>query len=342
MRRRGISIITGMLFLMSAGNLAGQQADFTQYYLNLPAINPGFTGVEDFIDVKMAYRQGWNGFGAKNSDYYLSLYGALKSSIQSTLRNNSLRISDPTIFNEIQNNKDLRSKLRRKHGVGGVIEGKDIGTFKSTRLAINYAYHLPVSGKVNWSLGTSLGYHNRRVNFSGYTVRDEINDLFYQQLLLSGNGNNNTFLIDFGTSVYTQDMYVAFSSTGLVAKEISSSSEFQLEAIQSYAVQAGKIFTVSPSVEISTGARADYSDLYDLIWSVNARMRYNKFIYLGASYQDKVKASAIFGLILDGKYNINYAYDYYTSSSSNFRVSVHEVIVGIALFNQYQLSNRMW
>ncbi|MEZ4945871.1 MAG: PorP/SprF family type IX secretion system membrane protein [Cyclobacteriaceae bacterium] len=330
------------IMLLSLVKVSGQNTDFTQYYLNMPSINPGFTGIEDFTDMKMSFRQGWNGFGAKNSNYYVSAYGALKSSIQSTLRNNSLRISDPSVFNEIQNNKELRSKLRRKHGLGGMIEGKDIGSFKSTRIAMNYAYHLPLSSTVNWSLGTSLSYQNRSVNFSGFTVRDELNDLFYQQLLRSGNGRNNMFLIDFGTSIYTQEMYFAFSSSGLVTKEISGDNEFQLETIQNYTFQAGKIFSVSPSMDLSTGTRVDYSDLYDLNWSLNARLRYNKLIYLGASYQDKIKTSGIFGVTIDGKYNFNYAYDFYTSTSSNFRVSVHEVVIGIALFNQYQLSTRMW
>lgn len=343
MKDLAIKFVIGIVIvMMSLGHSSGQSADFTQYYLNMPSINPGFTGIEDFTDTKMSFRQGWNGFGAKNSNYYVSAYGALKSSIQSTLRNNSLRISDPSIFNEIQNNKDLRSKLRRKHGLGGMIEGKDIGSFKSTRIAVNYAYHLPISSKVNWSLGTSLGYQNRRINFTGYTVRDELNDLFYQQLIKSGNGSNNTFLIDFGTSIYTPEMYFAFSSTGLVTKEISGDNEFELETIQNYTIQAGKIFAVSPDMDLSTGARVDYSDLYDLTWSLNARLRYNKLIYLGASYQDKVKTSGIFGVTIDGKYNFNYAYDFYTSTSSNFRVSVHEVVIGIALFNQYQLSTRMW
>jgi len=334
-----LKIASSVIIISSVlcGHLIAQEIDDTQYYLNLPSVNAGFTGIENFTDVKLSVRQGWNNFGIINSSYYLSAYGSLNSSFQSILRNNSLRISDPSIYNEIQNNKELRKKLRRKHGLGGMIRGRNIGPYKATMLFVNYAYHIPLSAKLNLTLGSVFGYNNRRIDYTGYTVRDDFNDLFYQQLISSGQGVNNSMTIDFGVTGYTENMYFAISSTGLVKKETRNDNAFGFDALQGYLFQSGKVFALSPNMELNAGVKVGYLETYDLNWGINARFRYRKVVYAGISYENKVKTSALLGATLEGKYNINYAYDYYTSAATNFKISVHEIIIGVSLFNKYQL-----
>ncbi|MBK8292821.1 MAG: type IX secretion system membrane protein PorP/SprF [Flammeovirgaceae bacterium] len=48
-----------------------QEDDYTQYYLNLPAMNAAYTGMDDYLNVNTGVREGWNNFGVENSNLYL-------------------------------------------------------------------------------------------------------------------------------------------------------------------------------------------------------------------------------------------------------------------------------
>lgn len=156
-----------------------RENDFTQYYLNLPAINPGFTGMNEYMDMRSGIREGWNNFGIKNNNGYLSAYTALGNANRSGRKNNSLRISNPTLFDEVQKDK----KFRRRMGLGGMLSQRTVGPYRSVTESVNFAYHLPVSSKLSLSLGTKVGHMNQRIDFTGLTVRDDVNDVFYNSLI---------------------------------------------------------------------------------------------------------------------------------------------------------------
>src|SRR6267378_1612907 len=107
------------LLLLSAHGQA-QEIDYTQYYLNLAGVNAGFTGMEDYMDLKMAYRIGGNDFGVKNNNVFVSAYGALGASKQIALKRNSLRISNLQAFEEHLSDR----RWRRRHGIGGMVTSR--------------------------------------------------------------------------------------------------------------------------------------------------------------------------------------------------------------------------
>ena len=207
---------TSAILLLITNGLFAQEINYTQYYLNLAGVNSGFTGIEDYLDVKMGVRQGWNNFGEKSSNVYLSIYGTIKNSNLSPLKNSSLRLSNPEYVKRIVSDK----ALRRKQGIGGMVTSKDIGLYKSTSLIANYAYHLPVSKKINWSLGAKVGLVNQKIDFTEYTVRDEIKDVFYQQLKNARQGSENMVIADFGSAIYSNNFYLGVSSSNLLLKHV--------------------------------------------------------------------------------------------------------------------------
>src|SRR5258708_7056059 len=139
------------LLLLSAQGQA-QEIDYTQYYLNLAGVNAGFTGMEDYLDLKMAYRIGGNDFGVKNNNVFVSAYGALGTSAQLALKRNSLRISNLGAFEEIQSNR----RLRRRQGIGGLVTSRTVGPYTSVSLNVNYADRVPVANRLNLCLRTRI------------------------------------------------------------------------------------------------------------------------------------------------------------------------------------------
>lgn len=330
-------------FLLSLGLMImglrsyGQQQAFTQYYLNLPSVNPGFTGMEPYLDVKSAFRQRWNGFEDKNNSIYLSGYASLGRTSPTVFKNNSLRISNPEAYDKVASS----SSLKRMHGVGGMVTSQTIGPFKSMSANLNYAYHLPVSRNLSLSMGTRVRYINYDINLNGYTFREE-SDPFIDMLKDSNGGKQQQFVGDFGMTLYSDKFYMGFSSSDLISENMSGGELLQLTSDASYHATTGAQFSLSPIIDLYPGARVSYSDLYGVTWEANARIRYSEMIYLGLAYENDVKAALLFGLTFENKYSINYSYDYYLNDLKEFTTGNHEFTLGIAIFNKYSTPARLW
>ena len=331
-------LISACLWLIPSLRVFAQEVAYTQYYLNPAGVNPGFTGMEDYMDLKLAFRQGWNDFGVRNDNLFVSAYGPLGTSRRLAIKRNSLRISSVPALEQ----EKVARRLRRRHGVGGMMSSRYVGPYSSSNVSVNYAYHLPISKEFTVSLGTKIGYGSQRIDFNGYTVRDEINDLFYQQLKVSSPGNQNSFSLDFGSVIYSSRFYVGFSSTNLIMKYVGGNNLLSISSKRQYVLQTAYNFKLSENVILNSGLKLSETYGYDLNWSVNSRIRYKQFIYIGAAYDNVSKISLLFGLAASKNFSINYSYDHYISNMGSLNVSVHELIVGIALFNKYESPARLW
>ncbi|MBX2945176.1 MAG: PorP/SprF family type IX secretion system membrane protein [Cyclobacteriaceae bacterium] len=316
---------------------SAQEDDFTQYYLNLPAVNPAFTGVDDFFSINAGVREGWNDYGIQNDNSYFSFFGALNTGSRSGRRNNSLRTSDPSLFEKIQN----ENKFRRRHGLGGIVTSRKVGPYKSFGSFLNYSYHLPLTSRLSASLGSRVGFTNQRIDFSGLQVRDDVNDLFYQSLLLAGQGTQNTLLMDFGMVVYSKRFFLGFSSDNLLARMMNGDGLFSLNSGVRYSAQVGAFLPLNAEWMISPGIFTTYKEGYDLRWAANLRLKYKDFIYVGSAYEPDLKTSLLFGLNTN-RLSINYAYDMYMGGLDNFNITTHELILGITVYNPYKLKPRFW
>jgi type IX secretion system PorP/SprF family membrane protein len=330
--------IYSTLILVAIGySVFAQENDFTQYYLNLPSVNPGFTGMNEYLDLRAGVREGWNTFGIKNSNLYLSAYTALGNANRSGRKNNSLRISNPGALTEIQ--KD--NKFRRRMGLGGMVTERTVGPYKSVTAAINFAYHLPVSTKLSVALGTRAGFMNQRLNLDGYDLRDEVNDVFYNSLQSANQGTQNTATIDFGALLYSNKFYLGISSNNLVAERFNGEFLFDLNDGTRYRVQTGAYFSLNEELSLAPAVTTIYAEGYDLRWSATMRLRYKELLIVGAGFEPDSKFSLLFGAS-SKNLSIGYSYDIYTSSLTNFNANTHEIVLGLALFNKYKLKPGFW
>lgn len=328
-------------FLLQVGNCQSQDLEYTQYYLNLPGLNAGFTGIEDFWDLKMSFQQSANNFNAPNKSLYISSYGTVNSDFKSSMKNNSLRTSDPNSYNEIASNRNLRKKLLRRHGVGGMLYNRTMDNYQSFTASMNYAYHLPISKTHHVTVGTSLRYTGQQIGFQNLTVRDDVHDLYYQQLVKSGKGRMDMVVVDFGSVIYSDKFYLGISSSGLVNHAVGS-GDFDGYLLSNYSLQTSRFLSLSKDLELSPMVKLDYSSVNGLTEALTARVRYKRLVYIGAGYKSNGKLSGLLGFTLDGKYNFNYSYDHYFGTLENFNIDIHEVVFGISLFNKYGLSSKIW
>lgn len=332
-----ISMIA-IFLLVSMTNGFCQKPSFTQYFLNLPSINPSFTGFEPFLDVKSAYRQRWNNFTEDNSSFFLGMYGAIGKTSPTSYKNNAPRISNPRLYGKLAE----KNSLRRLHGVGGMVMANRIGPFQALTLSLNYAYHLPLTRESSLSMGTKIAYKSYKIDFQELTVRHPNEDQFYQQLINSSEGKQQQIVGDFGITFYNEKFFLGVSSSNLIPQQLGKDELLKIATDPSLELVAGTELSLSPQMELYPGMLITHSKINDTSWEANLRVRYNKLIYLGAAYENKVKAALLFGLTFDSRYNINYSYDYYLNDLKDFDLGNHEFTLGLAIFNKYSQEPRLW
>ncbi len=318
---------------------AAQEIDHTQYYLNLPGVNPAFTGMEEYLDLRFSHRQGFNDFAVKNNYSFVSGYTTLNKSARTALTNNAPRMSNPAGFEKLQQSR----RLLRKHGIGGMVTTRTYGPYQATSINLNYAYHLPIAKNVTMSFGTKAGYFNERISPDGLTVR-EANDAFYQQVLATSQGNSSKFLLDFGYTLYTKNFYFGLSSMNLVSNHVNGNETLDLQQPTRFSAQLGVIsIPIGEDFSVNPGARVLYSSGYPVVVSGYARIRFRDLVYVGGGYtSSNPKLSLLFGLRLNGSFSVNYAYDKYLSDLNNFNITVHEIVLGMAMFNRFQIKSHLW
>src|SRR3982751_6784723 len=91
-----------LLLLASTRAQAQQQAQYSQYMNNNYILNPGATGVEDYIDVKFSYRTQWTGLEGAPKTYYASITSSL----------GKWRTTDK---------RTMRDRRRPFHAIGGLV-----------------------------------------------------------------------------------------------------------------------------------------------------------------------------------------------------------------------------
>ena len=160
-----------------------------QYFQNLPAFSPAFTGANDYLDIRTGFRKQWAGFDGSPSTGFLSIYSPIRLK-KNPYKANSLRSSSQAQYykgGKINNDRNGDTRL----GIGGYVLVDDQGPLTETEGMLSFAAHVPVAERTYLSLGVSAGILNSSIDLNDITVVDELNDAVY--LSYVNNGASNSF-----------------------------------------------------------------------------------------------------------------------------------------------------
>lgn len=324
-----------VVMLISLGEVNGQGKILTsQYFQNLPAYSPAFTGAHDFLDIRTGFRKQWAGYSGAPQTGYISAYGALYPG-HNRHQKHSLRVSDPSEYEGTK--KNTGSKL----GIGGYILSDQAGSLKLLESMLSVAAHIPVADHKYLSLGMSTGITNNRVDLEDLTVIDPINDPTYLSYVNSG--NSNTFLnMSASIGYYSDRFYVSYGMMQLVNSLLSGNDEVNNEgASVRHNILAGFRIHMTDKLELLPNVFYRLEKNASSFFDVGARLRYNKNLTGGLAYRNDDTYIMMLGLTMSDKISLGYSYEYKTASTSQFNNSSHEIVLGIKLFN-YAKYTPMW
>jgi len=337
MKRSLLVILSFLICSLSYGQL---RRDFTQLYRNAPYYNPGFAGIEDFFEINAAAQQAWSNYDDNQASFFVSAYGRIGNHNPVVYEQNSLRISDPSRYRDIAR---TRKDVYRKHGIGGRVTVVSVGPLIQQQAMFTYAYHLPLTTELRLSFGTNLAFNRQQINLQDYTVRNEDNDLFFQELIRQGDGSSNAFDAGFGAVLYGDRFFAGLSARSLVSAEISNSLQVEsLEPFTTYTFIGAMDFDLSEHVVLRPGLRADYSFASDMVLQPNVSVRWRDVLSAGAYYQFDKAFTMMVGIQLSDGLRLGYSYDHFVGDLSLLNQNNHELTITFFVNNKYGISSFLW
>ena len=311
------AIILSIFFVLISVMAFSQDRLLTsQYYQNLPAHSPAFTGANDFLDIRLGYRSQWSGFEGSPTLAYLSGY---------------------TPINTIdRSNKGVRSGKffpgeSTKLAAGGYVLTDQQAAISQIEAMGNFAVHLRFSGNRFLSLGTSMGIYATSIDVEQLTARDAANDPTYQAYI-NGDGSSSFFNLNASLGYYSDNLYFSYGMEQLTQQMISGNALLENEGNIKHQVLAGLKSKIGRRLELVSSVY--YRNEKDLpaVVDLGVRARYKKIISAGLSYRNDNSVISMFGVTF-GSLSFNYSYDYKPNNFNRFNQFSHEIVIGIKLLN---------
>ncbi len=324
MRRALPLLLLPLLLLATAPALAQQQAQYSQYMNNNYLLNPGATGVEDYIDVKFSYRTQWTGLEGAPKTYYASISSSL-GKWRSTPK------------------RTLRDRYRPFHAVGGLVYNDVTGPTSRTGAYASYACNLVLTTKIRMALGVSVGMQQFAVD--GEQLH------FFDPTTRAASAAARVLDGSVGLWMYSPDFYVGVSSAQLLGSKLDFSYGPNLLdagapgntlrrhyfATAGVRVKLDEDWSLVPSVLVKAVAPAPLS--VDL----NAKLKYQDLLWFGVSWRAFDSAVAMVGISYE-QFTLGYSYDAGLSGLGGYHSGSHEVLLGLRLKKKAQVvcTNRFW
>ncbi len=328
-----------VLLIVPALTKAQDRFVLSQYFQNAPALNPAFTGIDDFLNIQLTYRDQWSGFNDAPKTNFIGVFTNIRKQPPDLIKQYSLRISDPSLYDSLANHV-LTTNERIKHGIGGYIVMDKQGPYNQIGGYLNYAIHIPLNRKTYLSAGIATGVFNNRLDLSKIDLRNPDDDQTYQSLLAQG-GKNTSVNLNAGFSIYNRHYYIGYSAANVLNISISSDEIFN-ETELNHIVMGGINFPLGKSVEFMPSGRYNFVNQNNKYWDANVKIRVKQKAWAGLSYRSTKYIVFMGGVYINNLFNLSYAYDLKSSGQNTIDNGTHEIILGLMLYKKDYKPPFLW
>lgn len=281
--------------LLVKNSNAQQDALYSQYMFNPFAINPAYAGSRDALSTVLLFRQQWVGIEGAPSTQTLSMHGPLN---------------------------------KGKMALGFNVVNDVVGPTKNTGSMLTYAYILKLrKAKLSFALRGGVFHSRLDQNLLSY---GDPSDRF------ANTGTVSTLVptFDFGTYLYSNNLYAGFSVNHLLENTINYSTlpdDAYVVMKRHYMLGFGGAFQIGKNTIFKPSTLIKYVSNAPVNFDINASFLFNKVFWLGASYRSSK------GIVLISEYNITdflrigYSYDIVLSQLKRFTSGTHEIMLGLDL-----------
>tara|TARA_B100000508_G_scaffold140192_1_gene140465 strand:+ start:10014 stop:11012 length:999 start_codon:yes stop_codon:yes gene_type:complete len=319
------------LTLSTSVAFSQQLPQYSQYHRNQGLSNPGAIGSYDFMDVTIGSRYQWLG---------------LSNDMQGTVSPRSVYANFATVLKPepVRHNPSLRTSVgpirnpelgtgNLKHGIGAQFKADEYGAFREIAFSGTYAIHVPLSEKVNISLGARLGVSNHSFLPDKAQVLSHIqggaNDGTYENFYQSGN-SRMFFDMSTGLYLYSDRFFVGISGNQLTQDFVSfGSGQTNFNPVMHFDLMGGYKFDLNENFTLMPSVSVKYMNPSPPAAQLNIQGEYKEWLWMGFGYRYMDAAIIMAGANINERFKIGYSFDYSTSRFNNLTAGGHEVVLGL-------------
>lgn len=328
-----------VLFFISLYLFAAGQAkpSYSQYVLNNYILNPGVTGIENYTDIKMSYRNQWTGIDGAPVTSYFSIHGPIG---KKDLRTSATSFQVPGENPRGRAYWEEYTAPEAHHGIGLVALNDKAGYINRWSLYGSYAYHKPLGIKTTLSAGINAGISSVNLDRS----KIDLGVIDPQDPAVGYSTGELKKLkpeVGVGLWLYSARYFVGLSVLNIVPGKgrFVKNDKFGTYYTANYFFTAGYRMQLTDDVSLLPSIMVQYWQPQLTGIHANAKLQYMDKLWLGGSfrYSDLISGySAMAGLNISNTFNVSYAYEVATTSRlRNYTGNSHELMIGFLLGNRY-------
>lgn len=317
-----IVAISSCLFITPIN--AQQEYQFANTPNNPFLLNPAAGGLTDVMHFEVSSRMQWLGYDGGPQTMLLSGNSQIKFK-QSENALGEFNVQDEKFFS---GPKVTASK--KKHIIGGKIWNDAIGPFSKTSIQGSYAYHLPLTKKLNFGVGLGFGYSNFRLDESK-VVLHQTDDNAYSQFL--GNASQqNLGDAQAGFVVYGEKFFLGISGTQMLKNKVElnqivTGSNFN----RHYFIITKYKFNVTAEIDIEPTIVVKVTQNSPLSIDFGSRFIHKNSSWFGLQFRTNNTLVFQVGSNLLKNFYVNYAYEHSIGKLRTAGNSTHEIQLGYYL-----------
>lgn len=288
-----------LLFLFGCTSVFGQQtAQYTQYVMNMFAINPAVAGSKDCIDVRLGYRKQWVGFDGAPVTGWATINSVIKPKKKGSFHAN-------------------------RHGIGAFVEADNTGPLGYTSFQLAYAYHIQMKKDVFLSMGFFAGVRQEKFSL-GDVYATNNNDP-----ALAGNGSVMVYPdVTPGIWLYGKSTWGGLSIQQFLGNRVKDIG-VETRLTRNFIGSVGHRFRVSKDFSVMPSTLLKLSPGSPLAMDINVMLEFKRKLGLGVSYRNQDAVAAMIKVPFLKYFSLGYSYDVTTSKLRVGGSNTHEIILGI-------------
>lgn len=279
--------------MIAVSATAQQLPQYTFFTYNYLQYNPAVTGATPCLELKLGYRQQWNGFPDAPKTAFANAHGKFGK----------------TKFNF--------------HGLGGIVESDDAGPLSYTMLHFAYAYHMRVARRYMLSSGISAGFLQYRVDY-GSIILDNYDD----PALNSAVTDFVLPQLNLGFWLYRGDRFYGLSMRHLTENKVDGLNG-DTKLTRHYTFSAGRSIRLKDDLFFKPALLVNYVASSKMSLDVQALLEFREKFTIGLAARSGNGIGGIFKLGLFKYVTLAYSYDMTLSKIRYAGLHTHEIILGI-------------
>lgn len=284
-----------IVFVIVFSAQSQQSSIYSNFMFNRMAINPGYAGSQDQLNITAIHRRQWENFEGAPSTSTFSAHKYIKD---------------------------------KNIGVGMMASSDQIGIHTDNRLYLVYAYKIKIN-RGTLSLGLQGGFSRLSSDFNKLNLKSE-GDAMMSGMRSDFNPNFGT-----GAYYSTKRFFAGISIPYLINNQLEGTSEALAQASEAryYMLTSGMVLDINKDLKVVPSVLLRVQEGNAMGMDLNANVVVKDLLTVGLSYRSELALTALIGLNLSDNLSMGYAYDLTNTDMGKYSSGSHEFMLNFRIPN---------